>query len=177
MYFATATISVIAVFLFLAATPVPQARAYAIGANGQNGISSQPLVGGGNGAAGSSYNVGNSLQGLVSPFTGFINSLKWTNNTSLHINNTPVNVNINTVLGVNNASSGIPTITMTPISQIDVQNMFSQWLGAFDNWFYGVTGIQLDGALTVVLNVFSWAFGLAWQGVNWLLGLVHLNSH
>jgi len=165
-HFATATISVIAVFLFLAAAPVPQARAYAVANDGSS-----------SGTVGSGYDIGSSFQGLISPFTGFINSLKWSNTTSLQLNNTPVNVNINSVIGVNNSSSGISTITITHISQTDVENTFSQWFGEFDNWFYGVTGIQLNGALTVVMNVFSWTFGLAWQGVNWLLGLVHLNSH
>jgi hypothetical protein len=109
-------------------------------------------------AGGSSYNFGNSLQGLLSPFTGFINSLQLNNNTTAN---------------TNGVSFTWPTVNMTPVLESTFQNTLSQWFNEFDVWFYSVTGVQLSGILVAILNLFSWVLGLAQQAVNWLLGVFH----
>ena len=62
---------------------------------------------------------------------------------------------------------------MTPVLESTFQNSLSQWFGEFNNWFYGISGVQLSGILIVILNLFSWVLGLAQQVVNWLLGVFH----
>jgi hypothetical protein len=161
MFFRAAIIGVVAVFIFSAVSiafgilAVPQAHAYAVGSTAPTGITSGA---GAAGLGGSSYDIGNSLQVLVSPFTGFLNNLKLNNNTT-----------------INPGGMGTtwPTVNMTPVVASSVQNILGQWIGEFDNWFYSVTGVQLSGILVVLLNLFSWALGLAQQAVNWLLGLFH----
>jgi len=54
-----------------------------------------------------------------------------------------------------------------------VQNILSQWFGDFDNWFYGLTGVQLSGISLVVLNALSWTLALAQTVVSWFVGLFH----
>ncbi len=159
MFFETAIVGLIAVFLFLGAFggifAAPQARAYAVGSTGSGG----GITAGSTDLSGGNYNIGNSFQNLISPFTGFINSLKLNNNTTVNTNGMP--------------GATWPTVNMTPVLETSVQNILSQWIGQFDNWFYSVTGIQLNGILVALLNLFSWALGLAQQAVNWLLGLFH----
>jgi hypothetical protein len=152
MFFGATLVGLGAIFIFFGAImPMPQAHAYAVGA--------------GNSAAGGTYDFGSSLQNLVSPFTGFINSLKFNNNTTIDVH------------GVNSTISGSgfswPTVNTTPVLESTVQNTLSQWFSQFDNWFYGVTGVQLSGIMVAIIGVFSWALGLAQQAVNWLLGLFH----
>jgi hypothetical protein len=148
MFFGGTIAALIAIFisstLFFA---TPTAHAYAVGTVPSNPT---PSVG--------TYDVGNSFQNLISPFTGFVNNLKWNNNTTI--------------------SSGghaqtYPTVNLTPVVASGVQNILGQWASEFDNWFYGITGIQLSGILLVLLNAISWTLGLAQQVVNWLLGLFH----
>jgi hypothetical protein len=160
MFFGAATVGVVAIFVFFGAmmsVSVPHARAYAVG--------SVPADAGAGAGTSSSYDAGNSFQNLVSPFTGFFNSLKFNNDTTININ------------GVNNAVGGAgfswPTVNVAPVLESTVQNTLSQWFSQFDNWVYGATGIQLSGIMVAILGVFSWALGLAQQAVNWLLGLFH----
>lgn len=151
MFFGAATVGVIAVFIFSIAFfgGVQKARAYAIG--------SLPTDTGA-GTASGSYDFGGSLQNLVSPFTGFIDSLKW---------------NSNTTIDTHGESSAFPTVNLTPVVENGVQNILSQWGSEFDNWFYGVSGVHLSGIFYVLLNAIAWTLGLAQNVVNWLLGLFH----
>jgi len=162
-YFATAITTLIAVFIFSITFAAPQARAYAVGSTTTS--ITPGATGAGNSAAGTSYDFGSSLQNLISPFTGFVNSLKFNNNTTV------------SATGINNAVSGTgfswPTINLAPVLESTVQNTLSQWVSQFDNWFYGVTGVQLSGIMVAILGVFAWALGLAQQAVNWLLVLFH----
>jgi hypothetical protein len=161
MFFGTAIVGVIAIFVFFGAImPVPQAHAYAIGSVPTNTGTSV-----GSNAAGGSYDFGSSFQNLVSPFTGFVNSLKFNNNTTINPNGISS--------GINGTSFSWPTVNLTPVLGNSVQNTLSQWFSQFDNWFYGATGVQLSGIMVAILGVFSWALGLAQQVVNWLLGLFH----
>ena len=155
--FATAVSGVIAVFVFSIVFAAPPARAYAVG-SAPTDIAPGVTTGG-------SYNFGTSLQNLISPFTGFVNSLKFNNNTTINVND------------ANNMISGTgfswPTVNFAPVLESTVQNILSQWVSQFDNWFYGVTGVQLSGIMVAILGVFLWVLGLAQQVVNWLLGLFH----
>jgi hypothetical protein len=158
MFFGAAIVGVIAIFIFFGAImPVPQAHAYAIG-------SVPPNITPG-AAAGGSYDFGSSLQNLVSPFTGFINSLKFNNKTTMN----PSKMST----GMNGTSFTWPTVNLTPVIKSTVQNTLSQWIGEFDNWFHGVTGVQLSGIMVAILGAVSWVLGLAQQVMNWLLGLFH----
>lgn len=123
----------------------PQVRAYAA-----SPVSSDTSSG--------SYDIGNSFQNLFSSFTGFIKNLSWNNNTSINTAGT---------------ASTWPTVNLTPVVEGSVQNILSQWLSEFDNWFYRLTGVQLSGIFVVLLNLISWTLGLAQQVVNWLIGLFH----
>lgn len=168
----TAIVGVVAIFTFFvmaAAFAAPQAHAYAVGStppsNGPMPVAPADYSGGagtgisgGSGAGAGSYNVDNSLQNLVSPFTNFMNSLKWNNNTTIN---------------TGGMTSGFPTINLTPTLEGGIQNTVSQWLSQFDNWFYSVTGVQLSGIFYVLLNAIAWTLGLAQRVVNWLLGLFH----
>jgi hypothetical protein len=138
--------------------PVLQAHAYAVG-------SVPPNAGTDTSAGGSSYDFGSSLQNLVSPFTGFVNNLKFNNNTTINSSGASS--------AVNGTSFTWPTVNMAPVLENTVQNTLSQWFSQFDNWLYGATGIQLSGIMVAILGVFSWALGLAQQAVTWLLGLFH----
>lgn len=149
--FATAICGVVAVFLFSIIVSAPQAHAYAVGA--------------GSSVAGGSYDIGSSLQNLISPFTGFINSLKFNNNGTAN----PSGMST----GMNSASFTWPTINLAPVLESTVQSTLSQWISEFDNWLYSVTGVQLSGVTVAILGVFLWALRLAQQVVNWLLGLFH----
>jgi phage-related protein len=154
MFFQTAILGVIAVFLFIA----PQAHAYAIGGAAPTPVGTG-VDSGSNNVAGSNYDIGSSFQNLISPFTGFINSLKMNNHTMVDTSGTP--------------GTTWPAVNMTPVLETSVQNILSQWFHQFDNWFYSVTGVQLNGILVALLSLFSWALRLAQQVVNWLLGLFH----
>ncbi len=149
MFFAPAAPGVVAVFILsLFFTGAPQARAYAVGSTG-----TAPT----NGSGG--YDVAGSLQNIISPFTNFINELKFNNNTTINTN-----------------GQGVPLpqpINMGPVLQDGVQNILTQWFGQFDNWFYGISGVHLSGIFYAILSVFSWALGLAKSVVDWLLGLFH----
>jgi hypothetical protein len=153
-----AIVGVIAIFIFSIVVVggiffvAPQAHAYAVGAT------TTSITSGAN-PIGSGYDFSNSLQSLISPFTEFINSLKWNNSTTINTNGAP------------GATS--PTVNLTPVVASTVQNILSQWVSEFDNWFYGVTGVQLSGIMVAILGVITWALGLAQQAVNWLLGLFH----
>ena len=99
MFFGAAIVGVVAIFLFSAvsfgAVAAPRAHAYAVGSvapempapasvattTGSAGGSSAGALGAGGGS-----DVGTSLQNLISPFTGFVSSLKLNNNTTA---NTP----------------------------------------------------------------------------------------
>ena len=70
-----------------------------------------------------------------------------------------------------NQAQTAPVTDLTPTVTNDAQNILSQWLGEFDNWFYGVSGVRLSGIFYVLLNAIAWTLGLAQQVVNWLLGL------
>jgi hypothetical protein len=164
MFFGAVVVGVFVVGIFAA----PQARAYAIGSVSPEApempvapTSSINTIG----ASGANYDFGNSLQSLISPFTGFINSLKFNNNTTMNSGNVST--------GINGVSLSWPTVNLTPVLESTVQNTLSQWVSQFDNWFYGVTGVQLSGIMVAILGVFLWALGLAQQVVNWLLGLFH----
>lgn len=156
MFFETAILGVIAVFLFFGAFggvfAAQQARAYVVGSTTTD-ITTNPA----SGLGGGNYDVAGSLQNLISPFTGFINNLKWNNNTTVNTNGT--------------AGATMPTFNMTPVLQNTFQTILSQWLNQFDNWFYSVTGVQLSGIMVALLSLFSWALGLAQQAVSWLQGL------
>jgi hypothetical protein len=156
MFFKTAIVGMIAVFVFSAAFAAPQAQAYAV--DSVSGAGSTPSLTT-TGVSNGSYDFGNSFQNLVSPFTGFVNNLKWNNGT--------------TTINTNGVSFSWPTINVTPVSKNTFQSTLSQWFGEFNTWFYSVTGIQLSGILAALLNLFSWVLGLAQQAVNWLLGLFH----
>jgi len=157
--FATAICGVVAVFLFSIVVSAPQAHAYAVGSVPTN------VTPGATATAGASYDIGSSLQNLISPFTGFINSLKFNNNGTTN----PSGMST----GMNSASFTWPTINLTPVLVSSAQNILSQWLNEFDNWFYSMTGVQLSGIMVAILGVFLWALRLAQQAVNWLLGLFH----
>ncbi len=161
MFFGTAVVGMIAFFIFFGAImPVSPAHAYAVGSV-PTGVS----AGASGGTAGSNYNIGTSFQNLISPFTGFINGLKLNNNMTINPNGVSS--------GMNGTSFTWPTVNLTPVLESAVQNTLSQWFSQFDNWFYGVTGVQLSGIMVAILGVFSWALGLAQQAVNWLLSLFH----
>lgn len=156
--FATAISVVIFFFLFSIIFIAPQAHAYAIGSS-SSGITPD-TTGVSSSTVGTSYDFGSSLQNLISPFTGFINSLKF---------NTITTVNTNGAPGV----ASLPVINFTPVVASTIQNFLTQWFSQFDTWFYSVSGVQLSGILVAMLGVFSWALGLAQQAVNWLSGLFH----
>ncbi len=161
MFFGAAIVGMIAIFIiFGAMMPVPQAHAYAVGSV-PAGI---PTAASG-GTASTSYNIGASFQNLISPFTGFINGLKFNNNTTINPNGLGG--------GMNGTNFTLPTVNLTPILESTVQKTLSQWFGQFDNWIYSMTGVQLSGISLVILEAFSWVLGLAQQVVNWLLGLFH----
>lgn len=172
MFFETAIVGVVAVFLFVGAGVtvgafvVPKAHAYAIGATATTTTDGTSAAGA---SAGTSYDIGSSLQNLISPFTGFINSLKFNNNTTINANS------ITNAVGGGTNSTGFtwPTVNITPVLESGIQNTVSQWLSQFDSWVYQNTGVQLSGIFVVILNLFSWVLGLAQQAVNWLLGLFH----
>lgn len=148
MFFGSAAIAgTIAVFIFFIIFAAPQAYAYAIGGTSSAGISG--------------YNFDNSLQNLISPFTNFMSNLAGGGNQSINVNGTNValpKVNVNISTSATSAS---------------IQNLLSQWVSEFDNWFYSVTGVQLSGIMVALLNLLLWVLGLAQQVVNWLVGLFH----
>lgn len=164
----TAIVGLVAIFIFSvgftdAILTAPQAHAYAIGSAPPAGsvssmpsTPSMPII---NSINSTDYNFdfGNSFQNLVSPFTSFIDSLKWNN----------------TTFNASGGTSALPTINLTPTLESGIQNTFSQWLSEFDNWFYGISGVQLSGIFYALLSVTAWALGLAQQVVNWLLGFFH----
>ncbi|MGD1003778.1 MAG: hypothetical protein ABR884_04405 [Minisyncoccia bacterium] len=163
MFFGAAIVGVIAIFVFFGAImPVSQAHAYAIGSVPTN-IGTRV----GSSAGGGSYDFGSSFQNLVAPFTGFVKSLKFNNNTNMTMNPSGMST------GINGTSFTWPTVNLAPVLGNSVQNTLSRWFNQFDNWFYSVTGIQLSGIMVAILGVFSWALGLVQQVVNWLLGLFH----
>jgi phage-related protein len=148
-FFLTAPLSVVAVFIFFLLS-APHANAYLIGSStGQTPIwptaSSTPT---------STYDVGSSLQNLFSPFSSFIDSLKFTNSTTINIHGT---------------SAPLPSLNITPV----LENILTSWLTQFDNWFYGLTGVRLSGIVFFLLNIFSYVLNFAQKVVNWLLGLFH----
>ena len=154
MFFQVAIVGVIAIFLFLGTFDIfaaPQAHAYAIGSSATAGAN----------APGGSFNIGSSLQNLVSPFTNFFNSFHGNSNGAINVN------------GTNVALPSVNVSISTSATGASVQNLLSQWVSEFDNWFYGVSGVQLSGIMVAILGVFSWALGLAQQVVNWLVGLFH----
>ncbi len=160
MFFNSSIAAMVAVFIFsIIFFSAPQAHAYAVGSVPPTNTETGGTVGA------SSYNIGTSFQNLISPFTGFINNLKFNNNS-------PVNPS-GMSTGMNGTSFTWPTVNLTPVLESTVQNTLSQWLSQFDNWFYNVTGVQLSGILVTILGIFSWALGLAQQAVNWLLRLFH----
>lgn len=155
MFFGGAAIAgVVAVFVFSIVFATPQAHAYAIG--------SAPGGGSGAGGAVTGYNFGASLQNLISPFTNFINGLKGSGNG---------------MINVNGASVPLPSINLNGVSASvsgpNVQNLLSQWISQFDNWFYSVSGVQLSGIMVALFSLLLWVLGLAQQVVNWLVGLFH----
>lgn len=158
MFFQTAILGVVAVFLFSAIIAAPQARAYAVGSVPSAQPAGTEVPGPATGVSGSSYDIGTSLQNLISPFTGFINDLRWTSGTTLNPNGT---------------SFAWPTVNVTPVLESTFQNTLSQWFSQFSAWFYGISGVQLSGIFIALLNLFSWVLGLAQQVVNWLLGVIH----
>lgn len=149
MFFVVAISGMLAVIIFSGVIVLaPQARAYAVGA-----VSTDTTTGTG---TTSGYNFGDSLQGLISPFTGFISNLKLNNNTTIDAGaQTPTH----------------STVNVAPAVDGGIQNTVSQWLGQFDNWFYGVSGVRLSGIFYVLLNALAWTLGLAQRVVDWLLGL------
>jgi len=150
MFLSGTIVAAIAIFISFGIFAAPQAaHAYAVGS-----YSGSITPAGGS----SSYDIGNSLQNLVSPFTNFFGSLKFNNNTTINTGG-PVQT--------------FPTVNLTPTVASDIQNTVSQWLSDFDNWFYHVSGVQLSGIFYVLLNAISWTLGLAQGVVNWLLGLFH----
>jgi phage-related protein len=154
MFFGGTILGVIVIFIFsIILFGAPQARAYAIGSEPAP-ASQAPTTNSG----ASSYDAGSSLQNLISPFTGFINDLKWNNNTTIN---------------TGSQAPALPTVNLTPVVAGTIQNILSQWLSEFNNWFYGLTGVELSGILLVLLNAISWTLNLAQQVVNWLLGLFH----
>jgi hypothetical protein len=138
VFFIVGTASVAGVFIFFVGA-TPRAHAYE--------ISSTAAVGG-------NYDVGGSLQNLISPFKGFINDLQWTNSTpiDLHLTSTP-----------------LPPLNIAGV----LENIARQYLSQFNTWFAQSTGIQLSGIVLLVLNVISWTLHAAQDLVNWLLGLFH----
>jgi hypothetical protein len=142
----------IAVFISFGIFAAPRsARAYAVGAVTTNAATA--------GATGGDYNIGGSLQNLISPFTGFVNSLKFNNNMTINTGGT--------------VQSYPTVVNLTPAISNGARNIMSQWLSQFDNWFYGVSGVRLSGIFYVILNALAWTLGLAQRAVNWLLGLFH----
>jgi len=141
MFVAIFTIALTAGFFAL---PADRAAAYAIGQTGTAAATGS-----------SSYDFNSSLQNLISPFTGFMNDLKWNNNTSI----------------TTNGSAGYtpPNLNMGP----GLTNIFTNWLNQFNGWVYARTGIKLSGIVYVFLNILSWTLHLAEAAVNWLLGLFH----
>jgi hypothetical protein len=141
MFFATMV--VMGAFFVISA---PRASAYAVGSATDTG----------SGSAAGSYNFSDSLQNLISPFTGFINDLKWNSGTTIKVNGKP---------------------GFTPPANLNVapqlENLVRQWLTEFDNWFYGISGLQLSGIVYAFLSALSWVLNLANSAVNWLLGLFH----
>jgi len=140
----------IAIFVFIGIFCATQpAHAYAIGTIATNTV----------GSTGSDYNIGGSFQNLISPFTGFVNSLKFNNNT---------------LINPGGPAQSFPSgVNLTSVTTSGVQNILSQWLSQFDNWFYGISGVRLSGIFYVLLNAIAWTLGLAQGAVNWLLGLFH----
>lgn len=142
---------------FLAATAVAgplfifgatNAHAYAVSSTGAPlGGQPQPSTSSGVNA---NYNFDGSFQNLVSPFKDFFNSLQWNNSATVNI--VP-------------ASTAMPPINISS----SLQNTLSQPFVAFDNWFYGLTGVRLSGIVVVILNIISWALSAILGAVNWLL--------
>ncbi len=144
--FGAVIVGAIAVFIFSAVFAAPRAHAYAIG----------PLP---TGTASGGYDFAGSLQNLFSPFTGFINNLKWKNNTTINTHG--------------EATGTWPTVNVTPIVASGAQNILTRWFGKFDDWFYGMTGMRLSGIFSGALNVFAWMLGLAHDAIGWMRGLFH----
>ena len=148
MFLGGTIVATIAIFISFGIFATPEAHAYAVGSVPINTT----------GSASENYDIGNSLQNLISPFTGFINSLKLNNNTTIN---------------TGGHAPAFPTVNLTPVLETSIQSTVSQWLSEFNNWFYGISGIQLSGIFYVFLNAIAWTLGLAQQVVNWLLGLFH----
>jgi hypothetical protein len=148
VFFITAAASGIAVFLFSGVFAAPQAHAYAVGTS-----TASTSIGG------SDYNVGSSLQNLVSPFTTFFQSLQWNSSASINLNGTP--------------GTTWPVVNFTPVVEGALQGWLTTWFSEFDNWFYHLTGVQLSGIMFAILSVLSWVLRLTENVVNWLLGLFH----
>jgi hypothetical protein len=96
------------------------------------------------------YNFNNSLQNLISPFQNFFNSVKVTGNIPFNIN-TGSNTSPNISIGVD----------------------YQQYINQFNTWFYGATGVQIQGLTSGVVSFFSWVFAAANAAVNWIAGLAH----
>ena len=149
MFFGTEIVGTVTVFLFSGIVTAPQAHAYAVDPSAGTDITT--------GVNNTNYDVGGSLQNLVSPFSAFINQLKWSDTTG----------------NANGTNFTLPTVNLTPVLQSTFENALSQWLNEFDTWFFSVTGVQLSGIVIALLSLFAWALGLAQQVVSWLLGLFH----
>lgn len=154
MFFTATTFALVAAFVSAA----PQAAlAYAVG----------PTAGstGSAGAPAANYDIGNSFQNLAAPFTGFLNSLKWSNATPIP----SLNMNGGTGGGIGTGGFTMPSVSGSP----QLQALLMGWLQQFDNWFYGISGVHVAPIVFVILNAIAWTLGLAQQAVNWLLGAFH----
>jgi hypothetical protein len=158
MFLGGTIVAAIAIFISFGIFVAPQAHAYAIGSTSTSITPDTGTNGGPSAGGGSGYNAGDSFQNLISPFTDFFSSLKFNNNTTIN---------------TGGPTSGFPTVNLTPVMSNGVQNLLSQWLSEFDNWFYSVSGVQLSGIFQVLLNAILWTLNLAQGVVNWLLGLFH----
>lgn len=95
------------------------------------------------------YDFNGSFQNLILPFKSFFNSLQ---------------LNTSTTINIHPTSVVMPPINITPVAQ----NIFSQ----LDNWFYGLTHIQLSGLFTGIYNGILWILGILNGIVNWIWGFI-----
>ncbi len=95
-----------------------------------------------------SYDLGSSLGNLISPFSNFFNNIKNTNGT--------VSIGGGSV---NGAPSGV-TISVNT----------QPYINQFDSWFYGFTGVHIEGFTNAAVHFFQWSFTTADAVVVWIAG-------
>jgi len=97
----------------------------------------------------SSYDFGDSLTSLFTPFTNFIKSIEESNKTTIDIHQI----------------SNMPA----PNYNLDIGGYFVQ----FDDWVYAKTGFRPSEMFVVALKVLLWVINIVKVVIDWLLGVLH----